>query len=128
MGQLNIENFVEVVQDNGLNTTKNVRFGVSTDRATMKGIYLGATVAVVVPSITDPDSGSVAVDVSAAFTMQPAVGDAVLAVPLAALPTNCVLENAYVTATDQITVSFASTAGNVTGASTNFQFLVIDLT
>lgn len=127
MGQLNIENFVEVVQDNGLNTAKNVRFGVSTDRATIKGIYLSATVAVTIPSITDPDSGSVAVDVSAALTMQPAVGDAVIPIPMEALPTNCVLENAYVTATDQITVSFASTAGNVTGAAKNFQFLVVDL-
>ena len=101
----------------------------SADRVVVKGIYMNAAnVSVAVPSITDPDSGSVAVDVSAAFTVQPAVGDAVIAIPQAALPADCVMTGAYVTATDTITVAFASTGGNVTGANVNFKFLVVDLT
>jgi hypothetical protein len=101
----------------------------ATDRVVVKGIYMSpANVVTAVPSITDPDTNTVAVDVSGAFSMAPAVGDAVIAIPQEALPTNCALSGAFVSATDTITVAFASVGGNVTGANKNFKFLVIDLT
>lgn len=101
----------------------------ATDRVTMKGIYLTpAVVSVSVPSITDPDIARVNVDVSAAFSMQPAVGDAVIAIPAEALPTNCRLQGAFVSATDEIEICFGSEGGSVVGAAKNFKFLVIDLT
>lgn len=106
----------------------------ATDRVTMKGIYMNpSVVAVAVPTIANDAAENVdrvAVDVSASFAIQPAVGDAVIAIPMEALPTDCVLLGAYVTATDQITISFGSIegGGGVTGANKNFNFLVIDLT
>jgi len=106
----------------------------ATDRVTINGIYMTpANVAVAVPSIANDaaeNAGSVAVSVASAFSMQPAVGDAVIAIPQEALPTDCLLCGAYVTATDEITVTFASKegGGGVTGANKNFKFLVIDLT
>jgi hypothetical protein len=106
----------------------------TTDRVTVKGIYKNpAAVAVTVPDITNDAAeniDSVAVSVASAFSIQPAVGDAVIAMPLAALPTDCLLLNAYVTATDEITVVFGSkeAGGGVTSAAVNFDFLVIDLT
>lgn len=101
----------------------------TTDRVTVKGIYMTpANVAVTVPAITDPDIAKVDVDVSAAFSMQPAVGDAVIAIPAEAMEANARILNAYVTNTDQITVVFGSEGGNVTGGSKNFKFLVVDLT
>lgn len=102
----------------------------ATDRVAIKGIYMSpANVSVTIPSYAADTCDSVAVDVSGAFSMQPAVGDAVIAMPQEALPTNCVVTNAYVTATDQITVTFASAeAGAVTGAAKNFKFLVVDVT
>lgn len=102
----------------------------ATDRVTIKGIYMSpANVSVTVPSFAADTSDSVAVSVASAFSMQPAVGDAVIALPAEALPTNCLLAGAWVTATDEITVSFTSAEGGaVTGAAKNFKFLVIDLT
>lgn len=101
----------------------------ATDRVTIKGIYMSpANVSVTVPSITAPGDASVSVDVSAAFSMAPALGDAVIAMPQEALPTNCLLTGAYVTGTDTILVTFASEGGNVTGAAKNFKFLVVDVT
>lgn len=106
----------------------------ATDRVTVKGIYMNpSVVAVAVPTIANDAAenvDSVAVDVSAAFSIQPAVGDAVIAIPMAALPTDCLLCGAYVTATDTITVTFGSkeAGGGVTGANVNFNFLVVDLT
>ena len=91
-------------------------------------MWLSDTVAVTVPSITDPDSALVNVDVSGGSTFQPRVGDAVIAVPLEALPTNCVLKSAWVNATDQVQVVFTSIGGNVTGAARNFRFLYTDCT
>lgn len=105
----------------------NTVIGTS-EGVTIKGIYLSATVAVTIPSITDPDIAKVDVDVSAAFTMQPAVGDAVIAIPSEALMTAARLQGAWVNATDQVQVLFGSEGGNVTGAAKNFKFLVIDLT
>lgn len=105
-----------------------------TDRVTIKGIYMNpAVIAVAVPSIANDvaeNLDSVAVDVSAAFSIQPAVGDAVIAIPMAALPTDCLLCGAYVTATDTITVTFGSkeAGAGVTGANVNFNFLIFDLT
>jgi hypothetical protein len=106
----------------------------ATDRVVMKGVYMNpAVIAVAVPTIANDAAENVdevAVNVSTAFSMQPAVGDAVIAIPQEALPTDCVLCGAWVSATDTITVSFASKegGGGVTGANKNFKFLVIDLT
>ncbi len=106
----------------------------TTDRKAIKGIYYSpANVAVAVPTIANDAAenvDSVAVDVSSAFSMAPAVGDAVIAIPMEALPTDCLLLGAYVTNTDEITVTFGSkeAGGGVTGASKNFRFLVIDVT
>lgn len=106
----------------------------ATDRVTIKGHYMNpAVIAVAVPTIANDAAENVDrvdVDVSAAFSIQPAVGDAVIAIPMAALPTDCVLLGAYVSATDHIIVTFGSIegGGGVTGANVNFNFLVIDLT
>jgi hypothetical protein len=115
---------------NNITTTGTLTTGANaTDKVAVKGIYMSpANVVVAVPSITDPDSASVDVDVSAAFSMQPAVGDAVIAMPQEALPSNCFLSSAYVTATDTVTLMFTSIGGNVTGANKNFKFLVVDVT
>ena len=90
--------------------------------------WLSDTVSVTVPSITDPDIAKVDVDVSAGSTFQPVIGDAVIAIPLAALPTNCRLQGAQVTTTDTVQVTFGSEGGNVVGAAKNFKFLYIDCT
>lgn len=96
--------------------------------ATAPACYLSDTVSVTVPSITDPDSAIVNVDVSAGSTFQPVVGDAVVVIPLAALPTNCVLSGAWVNATDQVQITFTSVGGSVTGAARDFKFLYFDAT
>jgi hypothetical protein len=106
----------------------------TTDRVAVKGIYMNpAVVAVAVPTIANDAAENVdrvAVDVSAAFSIQPAVGDAVIAIPMEALPTDCVMLGAYVSTTDTIVVTFGSIegGGGVTGANKNFNFLVFDLT
>ncbi len=101
----------------------------ATDKVAIKGFYMTpANVSVSVPSITDPDIAKVNVSVASAFSMAPAVGDAVIAIPQEALPTNCRLQGAWVSATDEIEITFGSEGGNVTGASKNFKFLVMDLT
>lgn len=101
----------------------------ATDRVVIKGHYMSpSNVAVTVPAITDPDIAKVDVSVAAAFSMQPAVGDLVYAIPQEAMEANARILGAYVTATDQVTVIFGSEGGNVTGGSKNFKFLVVDLT
>ena len=95
--------------------------------ATSPAVYVSATIAVTVPSITDPDCAKVDVDISA-MDFQAKVGDAIIAIPLEALPTNCRLGGAWVNATDQVQITFSSEGGNVTGAAKNFKFLVIDCT
>lgn len=95
--------------------------------ATSLATYCSATIAVAVPSITDPDIAKVDVSV-AAMDFQPVIGDAVIAIPLEALPTNCRLQGAWVTTTDSVQIVFGSEGGNVVGASKNFKFLVIDCT
>lgn len=124
-----------VITSAGLTTTGSLITGSdATDKVTVKGIYMNpSAIAVAVPSIANDAAenvDSVAVDVSASFSMQPAVGDAVVAIPLEALPTDCLLCGCYVTNTDQITVTFGSKegGGGVTGANKNFKFLVFDLT
>jgi hypothetical protein len=93
---------------------------------------VSATVSVAVPTIAAGKIDTVAVDVSGAWDVGfvPVVGDAVIAVPLVALPTDCVFCGAWVTATNEITVSFGTLegGGGVTGASKDFQFMVADLT
>lgn len=96
--------------------------------ATAPSFWLSDTVSVTVPSITDPDIAKVDVDVSAGSPFQPAIGDAVIAIPLAALPTNCRLQGAWVTATDSVQVTFGSEGGSVVGAARNFRFLYVDCT
>ena len=91
----------------------------------LQNFIVSGTVAVTVPSITDPDIAKVDVDVASAFTASIAVGDLVIAAPLEALPTNCRYQSAHVVATDSIQVVFGSEGGNVTGAAKNFKFVVI---
>ena len=86
-----------------------------------------------VPAIANDaaeNADSVAVNVSSNFSVTISVGDAVIAIPQAALPTDCLMCGAYVTATDQITITFASKEGGsgVTSGAVNFKFLVFDLT
>lgn len=103
----------------------------ATDRVVIQGIYMSpSNVVVAVPTIADTKCDVVAVDVSGAFAMAPAVGDAVIAIPQEAMPTDCLIFGAYVTATDEISVTFGTKEGGsgVTGANKNFKFLVIDLT
>jgi hypothetical protein len=116
--------------DSGITNASPLATGSDvTDRVSMKGIYMTpANVAVTVPAITDPDIAKVDVSVAAAFSMAPAVGDAVIAIPQEAMEANARILGCYVTATDQITVVFGSEGGNVTGGSKNFKFLVIDVT
>lgn len=96
--------------------------------ATAPACYLSDTVSVTVPSITDPDIAKVDVDVSGGSVFQPTIGDVVVAIPLAALPTNARLQGAWVTATDSVQVTFGSEGGSVVGAARNFKFLYIDCT
>lgn len=109
-------------------TTTGLSFG-GTDKATIKGIYYSGTIVVAVPTIADAEADSVDVNLSA-LTFAPAVGDAVIAIPLEALPTSCLLNGAYVSATDHVIVSFGTLEGGsgVTGANKNFGFLIFDLT
>ena len=101
---------------------------LDTNGATVKGVYSSGTVSVTVPSIgTAGLGGTVDVDVSS-LTFSPAVGDQVIATPIVALPTNCYMTGAYVTATDTVRVNFQAIGGTVTGAAKNFTFLFVDLT
>lgn len=120
-----------LLKDAGIVATGTLLVG-GTDVATIKGIYLSGTVVVAVPSIAnDAAENTDSVDVSlAAMTFAPAVGDAVIAIPQEALPTDCLQMGAYITATDQVTVTYSSKEGGgaVTGANKNYKFLIIDLT
>lgn len=98
----------------------------SGERGQVKGIYYSGTIAVAVPSITDPDEAHVDVDLSA-LTVSPAVGDAVIVIPLEALPSNANLLGAFVSATDTVRITYGSEGGNVTGANKNHGFLLIKL-
>jgi hypothetical protein len=91
---------------------------------------LTSSVTVAVPTIADAEIDVVAVDVSAATSFQPKVGDAVIAIPMVALPTDCILNGAYVTDTDEVSISFAAKEGGsgVTGANKAFRFLYFDCT
>lgn len=87
-------------------------------------VLANAALSVTIPSVTDPDVGSVAVTFTGA-----AVGDVVLAAdPTEALPTNCLFTNAYVSATDTVTFTFASVGGNITGAAKTFAVIIGDRT
>lgn len=97
-----------------------------TERASIKGIYV-STLAVTVPSITDPDIAKVDVDISG-LTFAASVGDIVIVTPTEALPSACRLQGAWVTATDTVQITYGSEGGNVTGASKTHKFLLIDLT
>jgi hypothetical protein len=92
--------------------------------------YVSDAINVTIPTIADAESDEVAVDVSAASTFAPQVGDAVIAIPLVTLPTSCLLLGAYVSAADEVTVSFGTLEGGagVTGAAKSFKFLYMDLT
>lgn len=123
------------IKRENLIATNSLQVGAAqSDRATVKGIYTAvANVVVAVPTIANDaaeNGDSVVIDVSGSFIVQPAVGDAVIAIPQEALPTDCLLCGAYVTATDEITVTFVSKegGGGVTGANKNFKFLLFDLT
>lgn len=96
--------------------------------ASAASMWLSDTIAVTVPSVTDPDIAKVDVAVGAGSVFVPAVGDAVIAIPLEALPTNARLQGAWITAADTVQVVFGSESGNVVGAAKNFRFLYIDCT
>lgn len=102
----------------------------TSEAVTINGIYMTSAVDVTVPAITDPDIASVDVDISTdgGLTFAAAVGDAVQAIPQAAMETNCRIQNAYVIDTDSIRVVFGSLGGNVTGGTKAFKFLITDLT
>lgn len=89
-----------------------------------------SAVTVAVPTIADAEIDEVAVDVSALFDFTLAVGDVVLVAPEAALPTSAILCGAYVSDTDEVTISFAAKEGGagVTGANRAFTILAFDLT
>jgi len=91
--------------------------------AGVKAITATSATSVTVPSITDPDIAKVDVTVSGV-----AVGDMVLVAPLEALPTNCRLQGAFVTATDTVTFVFGTEGGSVTGAAKTFDILIFDRT
>ena len=101
----------------------------TTDRVAIKGMYMNpSNLAVTVPAITDPDIAKVDINVAAAFSMAPAVGDAVIAIPQEAMEAAARILGCYVTATDQITLVFGSEGGSVTGGAKNFKFMIFDLT
>lgn len=91
---------------------------------------LTGVVEVAVPTIADAEIDEVEVEIGAASDFTPEVGDAVLAIPVEALPTSAILCGAYVSDTDKVTVSFAAKEGGsgVTGANVDFRFLLTDLT
>lgn len=115
-----------LVTEEALAAAVGFKLGTVGEGATVKGIY-SATVAVTVPAITDPDCAKVDVDVSAAFTIQPAVGDLVIAQPIVALPTNCRLGGAWITATDTVQITYSSEGGNVVSAAKNHNITIIKL-
>lgn len=88
-------------------------------------------VTVSVPTIADAEIDEVAVDVSSAgFAFTLAAGDMVLVCPTAALPTSAILCGAYVSAADEVTISFAAKEGGagVTGDDIAFSMLAFDMT
>lgn len=104
--------------------------GFPTEMATTPFMELSAALDVAVPTIADAEIDEVAVDVSGAFDTVLAVGDAVIAIPQAALMTSAILCGAYVSDADEVTVSFAAKEGGagVTGANVSFKFLAVDFT
>ena len=123
--------FIDQEGDVHLNDTtlyfESADLDFGTEGAVIKNIVDSGTIVVAVPSITDPDIAKVDVDISA-LTFAAAVGDAVIVRPSEALPTNCRLLGAWVSATDTVQVTFGSEGGNVTGANKNCKFLIFDLT
>lgn len=94
----------------------------------IKNIVLFSGAAVAVPSITDPDIASVAVNVSS-LTLGIALGDVVIGVGFgSALPTNCRYQGAYISATDEVTLVFGSEGGNVVGANRVVTIIIADVT
>ncbi len=90
---------------------------------------LVTAVVVAVPTIADAEMDEVAVDVSGSgfdFTLQ--FGDLVTAAPEAALPTSALFHGAYVSAEDEVTISFGTLEGGsgVTGANVNFTILALE--
>lgn len=112
--------------DGDLHQNGALYIGAETEGLAIKGWYDLGTIAVTVPSITDPDCAVVAVDVSA-VTVSVAVGDHVFVTPIEAteMPTNCRLGAAYVSATDTVSILFHSEGGNVTGAAKNFNMVLL---
>lgn len=119
-----------LVVANPASFSATVSFGTSTEASSVKGIYLTGVIAVTTPSVAAAGLiAKVDVDISAdPLAFVAAVGDAVIAIPQEALPTNSRLQNAWVTATDSVQVVFGAETAAVTGAAKNFKFLLIDLT
>lgn len=87
-------------------------------------------VTVAVPTIADAEIDEVAVDVTGLFDFTLAAGDMVLVCPTASLPTSAILCGAYVSAADEVTISYAAKEGGagVTGANVAHSILAFDLT
>jgi hypothetical protein len=119
-----------LVVANPASFSATVSIGTSTEAGSVKGIYLTGTIAVAVPSVAAAGLiAKVDVDISTdPLVYVAAVGDAVIAIPQEALPTNSRLQNAWVTATDSVQIVFGAETAAVTGASKNFKFMLVDLT
>ena len=90
--------------------------------------YSSAVQVVAVPTIGDADTGEVATNVATSSSpFAPAVGDAVIAIPLEALPTDCSLTGAWVSAANVVTTAYSAQDGAVTGANVNFRFKFFDV-
>ena len=101
--------------------------GTATSAAPIKGFYrTGTAINVRVPAITDPDDASVAFSVAAQYAISP--GDLVVAIPRAALPTNCLQTGSYCLSTSTVTVAFASEGGDVSSTTVSYHVFSVDMT
>lgn len=92
---------------------------------------LTSALTVSVPAIADPETDSVAVDISTGgLSFAAAVGDEVVAIPQEALEADCLLLGAYVVDANSVEVVFSAKEGGngVSAADKSFKFFVTDRT
>jgi len=78
-------------------------------------------------SVSGPNIGTTQQAASVNVTVTGAgLGDTVVATPVSALPTNCILTNAFVSAANTVTLTFHG-IGTVTGAANTFNLLVFKM-
>jgi hypothetical protein len=99
------------------------------EMATSVKTSLSDSITVAVPTIADAEIDAVTVEVTG-LDFSLVVGDAVIAIPLAALPTSCEIAGARVVDANDVRVSFGALEGGsgVTGANVAFRFLCFDTT